>query len=113
MRYFDLYHGMELTPERDGSRRFFAFNIEAHGYGALLAIKGAPDAEHAELMAKMKQMTASRCRATRMSGSRCRRQIVDIHRQSAPAQATPGDMVKIPAGDFHFQGAGDRDRRLQ
>ena len=44
MRYFDLYHGVELTPERDGNEAVLAFPIEAHGYGAILATKTAPDA---------------------------------------------------------------------
>ena len=29
MCYFDLYHGEELTPQRDGSNDVLAFNIEA------------------------------------------------------------------------------------
>ena len=32
MRYFDLYHGEELTPERDGKEAVLAFSIEAHGF---------------------------------------------------------------------------------
>ena len=48
MRYFDLYHGVELTPEREGNTAVLSFAIEAHGYGAVLATQGAPDASDAE-----------------------------------------------------------------
>ena len=39
LRYFDLYHGVELKPE-DG---VLSFAIEAHGYGAILASAVEPD----------------------------------------------------------------------
>ena len=43
LRYFDLYHGTELEPDRtpDG-KTVLSFAIEAHGFGALLATKTAP-----------------------------------------------------------------------
>src|ERR1700730_17996390 len=31
MRYYDLYHGTELTPEHEGNEAVLAFPIEAHG----------------------------------------------------------------------------------
>src|SRR4029077_12295198 len=38
MRYFDLYHGAELTPAKSQSGKVvLSFDIEAHGYGAVLA----------------------------------------------------------------------------
>ena len=43
MRYFDLYHGVELTPgEEPGGAAVLSFRIEAHGYGALLATPARP-----------------------------------------------------------------------
>ncbi len=51
MRYFDLYHGTELTPERKSDGKIvLSFSIEAHGYGALLASRtssatGCPGAD--------------------------------------------------------------------
>ena len=45
MRYFDLYHGVELTPVKNQAGRIvLSFNVEAHGYGALLASRTAPEA---------------------------------------------------------------------
>jgi hypothetical protein len=59
MRYYDLYHGTELTPEHEGDEAVLAFPIEAHGYGAVLATQGEPGPEFVRLMEKMKPMTAS------------------------------------------------------
>ena len=58
MRYFDLYHGVELKPEIEGDQAVLSFPTEAHGYGAILATSGEPDAKLTELMDKMKEMTA-------------------------------------------------------
>ena len=58
MRYFDLYHGIELTPTKNNAGRIvLSFNIEAHGYGALLASRTAPDSTIQTLMTKMKELT--------------------------------------------------------
>ena len=37
MRYFDLYHGVEVQPVREGDKSVLSFAMEAHGYGAILA----------------------------------------------------------------------------
>jgi iron(II)-dependent oxidoreductase len=36
MHYYDLWHGVELTPERHGDRVMLSFDMDGHGYGALL-----------------------------------------------------------------------------
>jgi hypothetical protein len=59
MRYSDLYRGVELTPVMEGNDTVLDFNLESHGYGAVLAVSGEPDAQFKELMAKMAQMTAN------------------------------------------------------
>src|SRR5208337_3214588 len=37
MRYFDLYRGTELEPDSDGTTAVLSFDLEADGYGAILA----------------------------------------------------------------------------
>jgi hypothetical protein len=39
MRYFDLWNGKELAPEKEGTKIFLSFPIESNGFGALLAAK--------------------------------------------------------------------------
>src|SRR5271156_3472072 len=55
MRYFDLYHGVELHPVREGERSVLSFAFEAHGYGAVLATAGEPSDQVQQLMVKMKE----------------------------------------------------------
>src|SRR5581483_10470759 len=59
VRYFDLYHGVELGAAGEaGNRSVLSFPIEAHGYGAILATHSAPDSSIQQLMIKMKGLTA-------------------------------------------------------
>ena len=58
MRYFDLWHGVELTPETADGKLFLNFAIEAHGYGAILATTSTPDADVQKLLSVMKQFSA-------------------------------------------------------
>ena len=67
MRYFDLYHGVELKPEIDGEDAVLSFTMEANGYGAILATPGEPSAAMKNLMQRMAAMTAKPLTAFRMS----------------------------------------------
>ena len=105
MRYFDLYHGEELKPERDGSNDVLSFAIEAHGFGTILASKNAPDAKLQDLMARMKKMTAQPLSSYSDRWKTLPQQLVDIP-PTRPAAAIPEGMVKIPAGDYVFKVQG-------
>ena len=49
MHFYDVWHGEELKPEVSGTTATLSFEIEAHGFGAVLATDGSPAAErHAE-----------------------------------------------------------------
>jgi gamma-glutamyl hercynylcysteine S-oxide synthase len=54
VRYFDLYHGVELKPNQEDGKDVLSFPIEAHGFGAVLATTEGPDAHFRELMGRMK-----------------------------------------------------------
>ena len=99
MRYFDLYHGVELKPDHEeGDVTFLSFPIEAHGFGAVLATNGEPDATMQQLMAKMKAMTAkplsSYSIAVEDAAAADRRRSPP----TKPASSCAGGMVKIPGG---------------
>ncbi len=57
MRYFDLYHGTELKPETNGQSAVLSFDLEANGYGAILATPGEPSDALETLMQRMAAMT--------------------------------------------------------
>jgi len=101
-RYFDLYHGVELRPERDGANAVLSFPIEAHGYGAVLVLRGAPDSDTAALLAKMKIMSAKPLSSYPNEWKPLPQTLVEI-KPTAAAATAPQGMVKIPGGDFHFK----------
>ena len=105
MRYFDLYHGMELKPQTEGNRDTLQFPIEAHGYGAVFATAGEPDAHINELMAKMAAMTAKPLSAYSHEWTAISQKLVGIV-STAPADSTPEGMIRIPGGSFDFKVEG-------
>ena len=105
-RYFDLYHGVEVQPERNrGGKAVLSFVIEAHGYGALLATRSSPDVGIQSLMTKMKEMTAMPLASYSHEWKTLPQQIVPIA-TTRPAETPPADMIKIPAGGFSFRVQG-------
>jgi iron(II)-dependent oxidoreductase len=105
MRYLDLYHGVELKPERRDGHIILSFSLEAKGYGAILATRTAPSASISELMKKMAALSSNRLDSFSHEWKAIPQQIVDIPRTKAPS-ASPDSMVKIPVGDFLFEVAG-------
>jgi formylglycine-generating enzyme required for sulfatase activity len=105
LRYFDLYHGVELKPQANGGKTVLAFSIEAHGYGAVLVTSSAPDQKMLALMAKMKELTAKPLADYSHEWKVVPQQIVPIQATKA-ATGTPDGMIKIPQGDFLFKISG-------
>jgi formylglycine-generating enzyme required for sulfatase activity len=105
-RYYDLYHGVELKPEkRPGGREVMAFPIEAKGYGAVLATNTAPDQKIVSLISTMKDLTATRLASYSHEWKVLPQQIVPIASTKA-ANAIPAGMIRIPAADFLFRVSG-------
>ena len=93
VRYFDLYHGVELTPAKNqAGRTVLSFSMEAHGYGALLASPGTPDSEIQTLMSKMKELSATPLTSYSHEWKVLPQQIVPIA-ATKPPSGSPTDMV--------------------
>src|SRR5712691_8733180 len=106
VHYYDLYHGVELTPAKNqAGRNVLGFLIEAHGYAALLASHSAPDATIQTLMTRMKELTAKPLASHSHEWKVVTQQIVPIAATKPPA-GSPADMVKIPESDFQFRVEG-------
>ena len=106
LRYFDLYHGVELKPQtRSGGITVLAFSIEAKGYGAVLATNTAVDQKAVALMSKMKELTATPLVNYSHEWKVLPQQIVPIPATKAASRA-PAVMVKIPEADFLFKVSG-------
>ncbi|HVO62753.1 MAG TPA: SUMF1/EgtB/PvdO family nonheme iron enzyme [Terriglobales bacterium] len=106
MHYFDLYHGVELKPAtKQAGRTVLSFQVEAHGYGALLASRDPADLGLQKLMSKMKELSATPLASYSHEWRVLPQQLVPIA-ATRPASGAPKDMVEIPGGnfDFHVQG---------
>ena len=104
-RYFDLYHGTELEPEREADTAVLSFALEAHGFGAVLATQSdaAPDVQ--KLMATMKSLTASALSSYSSEWKTLPQKIVEIE-PSRSFAAAPEAMVRVPGGDYVFKVEG-------
>ena len=105
VRYFDLYRGEELTPRREGGADVLSFPIEAHGFEAVMAIHGAPDASIDALMARMKEMTKEPLSSFSHEWKPLPQQIVEIPK-TAPAGSAPPGMIRIDGGEYLFRVQG-------
>lgn len=102
MRYFDLYHGVELTPAHEGDEAVLSFAIEAHGYGAILAAAGEPDSAFVKLMETMKRMTAKPLTDSSDEWKPLPQELVAVE-ASERAGSAPAGMVRIPGGEYVFK----------
>ena len=105
MRYFDLYHGIELRPEIDGNTAALSFPLEAHGFGAILASRTKPAPVIQELMTKMKGLTTAPLSEYSNAWTSLPQTIVDIP-PTQSAAAAPEGMVKVPGGPYIFKVEG-------
>jgi len=105
MRYFDLYHGKELKPDLEGQSAVLSFDLEANGYGAILATPNEPSDQIRALMQRMAAMTAKPIAAYSHQPQVLTQSIVEILPTQAAAEAPEG-MVRIPGGAFVFKVQG-------
>lgn len=104
LRFFDVYHGRELQPERDGGRLVLNFDMEALGFGAVY-VTAQPDGELPAFLTRMREMTARELRSYSQEWKPLSQTLVEIPAARA-ATANPEGYVKIPAGRFEFQVSG-------
>ena len=105
MRYFDLYHGVELIPEIKGDQAVLSFPTESHGYGAIFATSGELDPKLRELMEKMKAMTAKPLSSFSHEWHALPQQLIEIP-PSPRAASAPEGMIRIDGGDYLFRVQG-------
>jgi formylglycine-generating enzyme required for sulfatase activity len=110
MRYFDLYHGVELKPQingqqTDGQQSVLSFAIEANGYGAILASPVDPSPAIKALMQRMAAMTQKPLASYPHDPLSLDQQLVEIA-PTKPAAEAPEGMVRIPGGTFDFKVQG-------
>ncbi len=105
MHYYDLDHGVEITPKITGDKIILSFEIEANGFGALFASNTLPDSTISNLMSKMKTMTDTPLSYYSDEWKVLPQQIVEILPTKIPSDSLKG-MIKIPGGDYLFKVSG-------
>jgi formylglycine-generating enzyme required for sulfatase activity len=105
MRYFDLYHGVELKPQSDGQQNMLSFEIEANGFGAILATPGEPKPEIKALMQRMAALTGKPLTSFSHEPISLPQHLVDIA-PTTPQTSAPDGMMRIPGGTFNFKVQG-------
>ncbi len=103
MHYFDLWHGVELTPDVKDGMATLSFAIEASGYGAVLAQPEPADPALAGFLKEMRDLTARPLSAFPKAWHFLPQRIVPIAATAAVAQ-TPEGMIRVPgAAGFLFE----------
>jgi formylglycine-generating enzyme required for sulfatase activity len=105
LRYFDLYHGTELKLDTSGPITVLNFDLEANGYGAVLATPREPSDAIKSLMQRMAVMTKDPLAGYSHDPEILPQTIVEIP-PTNPATEAPAGMVRIPGGQFVFKVAG-------
>jgi gamma-glutamyl hercynylcysteine S-oxide synthase len=105
LRWFDLYHGRELTPVIQGGRATLSFPLEARGFGAVFAVRGQPDTTLSALLTTMKSMTAEALTTFNAEWQPLAQTMTPIASTKAYTRA-PDGMVEIPGGPFQFNVRG-------
>jgi formylglycine-generating enzyme required for sulfatase activity len=105
-RYFDLWHSTELKPETSGDVVVLSFEMEAKGYGAVLATDGgSPGPAIQQLLVQMKQLSQKPLASFSHEWKFLPQQMTEIA-PTLPAPRAPSGMIKIPAADFDFRVSG-------
>jgi formylglycine-generating enzyme required for sulfatase activity len=107
MRYFDLYHGVELKPDilAASQTAVLSFDLEANGYGAILATAGEPSPAIKTLMQHMAAITKQPLTSYSHSPEILDQTLVEIP-PTKPATEAPTGMIRIPGGSFIFKVSG-------
>jgi iron(II)-dependent oxidoreductase len=105
-QYYDAWHGVELKPVARNGSVVLSFDIEAHGYGAVLTVdSGAGVADLDTYLKRMSSLTRIPLASYSHEWHFLPQQIVETPRTKTPSSA-PAEMVQIPAGEFDFKVTG-------
>ena len=100
-RYFDLWHGVEIHPEREGNYSVLEFEMEPNGFGAVLETL-SPDSHLDPLLQTMHKLSEQPLTRFSSEWHALPQQIVPIPATKRP-NADAAGMVKIPAADYVFR----------
>jgi formylglycine-generating enzyme required for sulfatase activity len=96
-RYYDVWHGTELTAETLGNDVTLSLDIEEHGFAAVFAQADAADSDLQQFLTKMKRLNSRPLSTFPNQWKVLTQTLVPIE----PARGSPGNvddaMIEIPA----------------
>jgi iron(II)-dependent oxidoreductase len=101
MHYYDLWHGAELTPERRAQTVTLDFDIEAHGFGAIVVTPELKNRAIQALMATARTWNATPLNSLSDQWKPLPQQITPVAKTTP--LSNPRNMIEIPAADFLFR----------
>jgi gamma-glutamyl hercynylcysteine S-oxide synthase len=101
MRYFDVYHGVELHATPEGDHVVLSFKTEVHGFGGILATSSAPDAKTRQFLDTMRAMTAKPLSDFSSVWEKTDQTLVEIP-ATKPVSTTPEGMIRIDGSSYLF-----------
>jgi gamma-glutamyl hercynylcysteine S-oxide synthase len=101
-KFYDVYHGVELTPRMEGKDAVLSFDVGPHGFGAVLQVNGGLSASEQSLLSKMKAMTQKPLESYSAEWNFLPQTLVEIA-ATKPASDAPAGMTKIPAVSYRFR----------
>ncbi len=107
-RFYDVWHGIELKPGTDSSTATLSFDLEARGYGAVLAVERPGDFEPrvvVPLRAEMQGLARTSLGSLSQEWKFLPQRLVEIP-ATRPVSSCPPGMVKVPDADFEFRVSG-------
>jgi len=105
--YYDVWNGVALHPEKNGSEVSLSFSIEANGFGAI-AERGSHlyPADFMMFLAQMNKWAKTPLNSIPDSWKPISQRVVEIPETKSPAK-TPDGMILIPAADkYNFETHG-------
>jgi formylglycine-generating enzyme required for sulfatase activity len=106
LRYYDLWHGVELSSAVAGGTATLSFEIEAKGFGAVLACPAtAPPGGLTGFLREMRRTAARPLSSYSAANSVAPQQMAGNGSTARPAR-TPEGMVAVPGADFRFTVSG-------
>ena len=99
--YFDLWHGLEITPAKESGASMLSFDLEANGYGAILETM-SPDRTLNSLLETMRALAQKPLSAFSSGWVTLPQHIVEIP-AAQPSSSSPNGMIRVPEGDFIFR----------
>jgi formylglycine-generating enzyme required for sulfatase activity len=105
--FIDLWHGAKLGASQNADEATLSFEIEPHGYGAIVALDSAgPDKDLKKLMSRMAELTKTPLKDYSAVWKPLLQSMVEI-KKTKPASETPEGMILIPAQNkFWFKVSG-------